>query len=70
MEFCVEYTYFTQALAHFVYYIPLPYLLLDITVRVRRIVHPHGCVASCRTASGRDAGFTLTTCADCHVATY
>jgi hypothetical protein len=40
---------------------------------VRRVVHPHGakgCVASCRTVSGRDAGFSLATCAECLVATY
>jgi hypothetical protein len=51
-----------------VFYIPLAYLLLYITVRVRRVVHPLGSVASGRTASGRDAGFSLATCAECHVA--
>jgi hypothetical protein len=33
---------FTQALKHFVFYIPLPYLLLYSTVRVRPVVHPYG----------------------------
>jgi hypothetical protein len=49
------------------------YRVWPFLLRVQRVAQLRGakrCMATWRTASGRDAGFSLATRAECHVATY